>query len=51
MNQGNFIDSLFSPLSSQYCNYFYYLMVFFFGVFVLSAAFVLKSLFGKKIKS
>ena len=48
MNQGNFIDSLFSPLSSQYCNYFYYLMIFFFGVFVLSAAFVLKSLFGKK---
>ena len=48
MHNNSFLDTLFSPLGSQYCNYFYYLTVFFFAMFVFSAVVILKSFFTDK---
>ena len=48
MQNNSFLDTLFSPLGPQYCNYFYYLTVFFFAMFVFSAVVILKSFFTDK---
>jgi len=48
MHNNYFLDSLFSPLGAQYCNYFYYLTVFFFAMFIFSAVVILKSFFTDK---
>ena len=48
MHNNSFLDTLFSPLGPQYCNYFYYLTVFFFAMFVFSAVVILKSFFTDK---
>lgn len=48
MNNNTFLDSLFSPLGPQYCNYFYYLTVFFFSMFVFSAVVIVKTFFTDK---
>ena len=46
----NIIQSLFGPLDATYCNYFYYLSIFFFAIFCFSALNLLKTLFdGKKL--
>jgi hypothetical protein len=50
MHNNNFLDNIFSPLGPQYCNYFYYLTVFFFSMFVFTAVVVLKSVFMDKKK-
>ncbi len=41
-------EDLFSPLSQSYCDYFYFLSVIFFVLFVFALATVVKSLLGKK---
>ena len=48
MHGNSFLDAVFSPLGPQYCNYFYYLTVFFFAMFVFSAVVILKSFFTDK---
>ena len=48
MHSNSFLDAIFSPLGPQYCNYFYYLTVFFFAMFVFSAVVILKSFFTNK---
>jgi len=46
----NLLASLFGPLDARYCNYFYYLSIFFFSVFAFSlATVVLNLLKGKKV--
>lgn len=46
----NIIQSLFGPLDATYCNYFYYLSIFFFAIFLFSSLNLLKKLFdGKKL--
>ena len=42
------VQDLFSPLNQQYCDYFYFLSVLFFVLFVLAAGKVIMSFFGKK---
>ena len=47
----NIIQSLFGPLDATYCNYFYYLSIFFFAIFLFSSLNLLKKLFdGKKLE-
>jgi len=40
----------FSPFDAQYCNYFYFLMIFFFVVFIGSVGLVAFRLFSSKSK-
>jgi hypothetical protein len=40
--------SLFTPLGSEYCDYFYILSVFFFVLFVITTITVLMQFFGKR---
>ena len=42
------LKSLFGPLGPQYCDYFYFLTVFFFIVFVVTTLTVLMKCFSKK---
>ena len=42
------MKTLFGPLDARYCNYFYYLSVLFFTIFVFSTGFVLMKLFKNK---
>lgn len=42
------IADLFSPLDRKYCDYFYFLSVLFFVMFVMMVIKVLSELFGKK---
>ena len=42
------IKSLFGPLGPQYCDYFYFLTIFFFVIFVLTTVTVLMKCFNKK---
>lgn len=41
-------SGIFSPFDAQYCNYFYYLMVFFFLVFIGSVGLIAFRLFSSK---
>ena len=45
------MHSLFGPLNAGYCNYFYYLSVFFFAVFTFSAVSVLLKVVKRKSPS
>ena len=42
------MNSLFGPLDKSYCNYFYYLELTFFAVFVFMAGIVVKTVLTKK---
>ena len=42
------MQTLFGPLDKSYCNYFYYLEVMFFGIFVFMIGMVLKTIVTKK---
>ncbi len=42
------LQSLFGPLGPQYCDYFYFLTVFFFIIFVITTLTVLMKCFSKK---
>lgn len=42
------MESLFGPLKSEYCNYFYILEIFFFVITILMAITVVRSFFTKK---
>ena len=42
------MQDLFGPLNRGYCNYFYYLSIFFFAVFAFAAAKCIMSLVGGK---
>ena len=42
------MQTLFGPLDARYCNYFYYLSVFFFAVFAFSVGSVLMKLLNNK---
>ena len=42
------VQDLFSPLSQQYCDYFYFLSVIFFVLFLFAAITCIMSLFEKK---
>ena len=42
------MQTLFGPLDKSYCNYFYYLEVLFFGVFVVVSFLSLKTIVTKK---
>ena len=42
------MNTLFGPLDKSYCNYFYYLEVLFFGIFVFTVGMVLKTLLTQK---
>lgn len=42
------VQDLFSPLSQQYCDYFYFLSIIFFVFFVLAAGQVVMNFFDKK---
>ena len=50
MHNNSFLDTLFSPLGPQYCNYFYYLSVIFFVVMCMAVLSVLLSLVQGKNK-
>lgn len=42
------MNTLFGPLDQTYCNYFYYLEVLFFGIFLFTVGMVLKTLMTQK---
>ena len=42
------MNTLFGPLDQTYCNYFYYLEVLFFGIFLFTVGMVLKTLITQK---
>lgn len=42
------MNSLFGPLDQSYCNYFYYLEVLFFSIFVFTIGMVLKTIMTQK---
>jgi len=42
------MNTLFGPLDARYCNYFYYLSIFFFAVFAFAVVNVLLKLFKNK---
>ena len=42
------MQTLFGPLDKSYCNYFYYLEVMFFGIFIFMIGMVLKTIVTKK---
>ena len=42
------MNTLFGPLDKSYCNYFYYLEVLFFGIFVFTVGMALKTLLTQK---
>lgn len=42
------MQTLFGPLDKSYCNYFYYLEVMFFGIFIFMIGMVLKTVVTKK---
>ena len=42
------MNTLFGPLDQTYCNYFYYLEVMFFGIFVFTLGLVLKTVITQK---
>ena len=42
------MNSLFGPLDKSYCNYFYYLEVLFFGIFVFTVGMALKTMLTQK---
>lgn len=42
------MQTLFGPLDKSYCNYFYYLEVMFFGIFIFMIGMVLKTIITKK---
>ena len=42
------MNTLFGPLDQSYCNYFYYLEVLFFGIFVFTIGMVLKTVMTQK---
>ena len=49
MNSVNMLHSLFGPLDASYCNYFYYMSVFFFSICVFCFNLARKILSGKKV--
>ena len=42
------MQTLFGPLDKSYCNYFYYLEVMFFGIFIFMIGMVIKTIATKK---
>jgi len=42
------MNTLFGPLDQSYCNYFYYLEILFFGIFVFTIGIALKTMFTQK---
>ena len=42
------MQTLFGPLDKSYCNYFYYLEVMFFGIFIFMIGMVIKTITTKK---
>ena len=42
------MNTLFGPLDKSYCNYFYYLEVLFFGIFVFTVGMALKTMLTQK---
>ena len=42
------MNTLFGPLDQSYCNYFYYLEVLFFGIFIFTVGMVLKTMLTQK---
>lgn len=50
MNSVNMIQSLFGPLDASYCNYFYYMSIFFFAILCFTAFNLANKVFsGKKV--
>ena len=50
MNSVNMLQSLFGPLDASYCNYFYYMSIFFFAILCFTAFNLAKKVFsGKKV--
>jgi hypothetical protein len=50
MNSVNMIQLLFGPLDASYCNYFYYMSIFFFAILCFTAFNLAKKVFsGKKV--
>ena len=41
-------NTLFSPLSSEYCNFFLYVIIFSFVILITSAIYIIYSLVNKK---
>ena len=48
MNNMNMLDTLFGPLTREYCLYYYGFSIFFYVLFVFVTVFSLYSLFSKK---
>ena len=42
------MNTLFGPLDQSYCNYFYYLEILFFSIFVFTFGMVLKTIITQK---
>ena len=50
MNSVNMLNSLFGPLDASYCNYFYYMSVFFFAILCFTSFNLASKVFsGKKV--
>ena len=47
-NMNNMLDTLFGPLTREYCLYYYGFSIFFYVLFVFVTVFSLYSLFSKK---